>query len=222
MKLQPIISLLLAGWSAATVSCGKESSLLFRRSFLSHTLLMPENLKTLCYRSVSSLLMSCCCSSGRSPTERPTVTPSGHLRPRHGSITPRRSKCKGSAAGSPRCLQHDQKQRSFHVLMEISSRGLLLWSVLLETSTIRAEGARKQGAPVKYDLCKHLRAPPGRTWTSSHLVCRLLRMPCCCLILDHELINDNSCCFQEREQPGWIECTYAQLTLTTRVCNCKG
>lgn len=60
VKLQPIISLQLAGWSAATVSCGKKSSLLFRRSFLSHTLLMLENPKTLCYRPVSFLLMSSC------------------------------------------------------------------------------------------------------------------------------------------------------------------
>lgn len=68
VKLQPIISLQLAGWSAATVSCGKKSSLLFRRSFLSHTLLMPENPKTpLCYRSVSFLLMSSCCAAAPAP-----------------------------------------------------------------------------------------------------------------------------------------------------------
>lgn len=75
VKLQPIISLQLAGWSAATVSCGKKSSLLFRRSFLSHTLLMLENPKTLCYRPVSFLLMSSCRTTAPAPQHNPLWHP---------------------------------------------------------------------------------------------------------------------------------------------------
>lgn len=67
VKLQPIISLQLAGWSAATVSCGKKSSLLFRRSFLSHTLLMLEDPKKHFVTVQSFLLISSCCTTAPAP-----------------------------------------------------------------------------------------------------------------------------------------------------------
>lgn len=108
-----------------------------------------------------------------------------------------RSKCKGCAVESRQYFQNNQNQRSFHVIIEISFRGLLLWSVLLEEKLL-----------VKFLYLWHLQTLvcTSREYLNQFTPCLQavvdLTIPCWCLTLDREAINDNSCYFQERTNPG--------------------